>query len=315
MTSFDRAISPGGLEALLACCSPGGPKWFAQLLSKWRPAGQESGSDGLRLAIRNGYLNFYRCGQSVARVCFGRGSRPRAEVHIKYVRKDAASGQHYVKLDCSGLSCRGYDDLGPYGGIAMLETWIAGTRNYAGPEKKFVDCVLAHNANAIDLEMGLPAVANGDTAPRMDLVVLEPNGKNQRIVFWEAKVMGDGRLRKRDQGEPPEVIGQLEDYQKWMTRDGHGKAVAKAYKQNCQLLVAFHRCANQINPQIGKLGDGIMAVADSEHLPEVDPKPRLLIDDRGESKSWAPHEGKLGGTFIRYVRGETPQDYNLRHAA
>lgn len=173
MATFDRQISAAGLEALLDCTKPEGPEWFAHLLSKWRPAGQDSGADGLRLSVRNGYLNFYRCGQSVARVSFGRRARPRAEVHIKYVA-EGATEQRYATLDCSTLTCKTFGDLQPYSGIETLEKWIRASAAYAGVEKKFVDRVLTHNADVIDLEMGLPAASKGDTAPRMDLVVIEP---------------------------------------------------------------------------------------------------------------------------------------------
>jgi hypothetical protein len=39
-----------------------------------------------------------------------------------------------------------------------------------GDEKRFVDLTMAQNRNVIDLEMGLPAYAKGQNAPRMDLV-------------------------------------------------------------------------------------------------------------------------------------------------
>jgi hypothetical protein len=43
--------------------------WWKDLLTLWRPSGQPTKEDyGLRLAIRDGYMNFYRRGQSVARV-------------------------------------------------------------------------------------------------------------------------------------------------------------------------------------------------------------------------------------------------------
>lgn len=55
------------------------------MLKLWRPSGVESGSDGLRLAIRNDYLNFYRLGQSIARVEINSQGIPTAITHFKYV--------------------------------------------------------------------------------------------------------------------------------------------------------------------------------------------------------------------------------------
>jgi hypothetical protein len=304
MASFDRVISPSGLEALLSCTKPHGPHWFAHLLAKWRPAGQDSGADGLRLALRNGYLNFYRCGQSVARVCFGRGAHPQAEVHMKYIDPNATV-QRYARLVGTVLDRRGHGDLTAYSGVEMLEEWISRAGSHGGREKTFVDRVITYNPNVIDLEMALPAASKGDTAPRMDLVVLEPRGENHCIAFWEAKVMGDGRLRKRDPDRSPEVIGQLDEYRKWIERNGHSECVAKAYKRNCEILVALHKLARSINPDIGNLGDAIIDVATSVRTPNIDTRPRLLIDDRNQSASWSAHEGKLRGLFQHYVRGDS----------
>jgi hypothetical protein len=50
--------------------------WFCDLLSCWSPSGDQD-QDGephrLRLAIRDGYINFYRAGQSVSEVRFDKG--------------------------------------------------------------------------------------------------------------------------------------------------------------------------------------------------------------------------------------------------
>ena len=55
-------------------------RWLCDLLHHWHPSGDpigrdtdQEGKEHLRLAIRNGYLNFYRAGQSVAKVGFDDG--------------------------------------------------------------------------------------------------------------------------------------------------------------------------------------------------------------------------------------------------
>lgn len=314
VTSFDRRISKDGLVALLGCTDPGGAAWFADLLSLWRPAGQPSGSHGLRLAIRNGYLNFYRCGQSVARVSIRQGIL-QAEVHIKYVRPDA-SAQTYAVLKSTGLSCKGYNTLDGYKGIHTLKKWIeyAESHKSMSREKRFVDEVLEHNPGVIDLEMGLPAFAprgQKRTAPRMDIVALEEIDDGHQVVFWEAKLMGDGRLRKRDPNVPPEVLKQLDDYRIWMKQPGHSEAVRRAYFNCCVLLLTLHKWALKINPKTGPLGGGIGMVVQGNSLKRVDPIPRLLIDDRGLSQSWKAHETKLGSTKTKYVRGDAASDFRL----
>ena len=51
---------------------------------------------------RNNYLNFYRAGQSVAKVGFVNG-RLTAKIHNKYVYSEKGEGQRYVKLTGSKL--------------------------------------------------------------------------------------------------------------------------------------------------------------------------------------------------------------------
>lgn len=303
MIRFNRELP--GIEHLLAKDRADCAIWLEHLLMKWRPAGQESGLDGLRLAIRNGYLNFYRCGQSVARVSLEK--KPSAAIHIKYI-VETAKEQHYAELtDASTLKCRGYDALESYAGIKTLEGWIKRAQDHSGKEKQFVDDVLAYNPNVIDLEMGLPASAKGDTAPRMDIVALESHDGEYRIIFWEAKVMGDGRLRRDDPTELPEVVTQLENYRIWVERDGHRETIGRAYKRNCEILATLYQRARDINPGIGKLGDAIVAVAEARKIPDVDSRPRLLIYDPECSKSWPSHERKLAdaGIRIHYVRNKS----------
>jgi hypothetical protein len=57
---------------------------------------------------------------------------------------------------------------------------------------------VSRNPDVIDLEMSLPAYSEAPEerrAPRMDLVGIEPIGDRWRVVFWEAKLVGDGRAR------------------------------------------------------------------------------------------------------------------------
>jgi hypothetical protein len=99
MSDFDRSLGPSGLDQLQGLAERPGDNWWKDLLLLWRPAGREAGATGLRLAVRNGYLNFYLRGQSVARIGFTRGSVPFAKTHIKYAALDEhESRQGYVSL-------------------------------------------------------------------------------------------------------------------------------------------------------------------------------------------------------------------------
>jgi hypothetical protein len=302
MTIFDRKLDDRLIARLRDC------PWFVDLLSLWRPAGQPSGEHGLRLAIRNGYLNFYRLGQSVARVTLARGGIPCADLHIKYV-SEGESAQHYARLNGGKVTCQG-DEIARYDGVNTLKQWIGringepgGKKKYSGREKEFVDCVLAHNPDIVDLEMGLPAFLTPEgekVAPRMDIVALEPAGEGYRLVFWEAKLMRDSRLRSRSE---PEVVGQLRRYTEWF--DGAASRfedVRQAYQRNCLILSALHEraAAATVKDQIGALGSGIIHVA-HHGLQDIDIVPRLLIYDVDRPATWDDHRDRLGGIQIHVI--------------
>jgi hypothetical protein len=277
--------------------------WFRDLLLNWRPAGdalqrdmnealksfangrvQGEKPEHLRLAIRNGYLNFYRGGQSVAKVGFGSGGGLQARIHNKYAYDDAGSSQTYVTLTSAGLPDLKTGKIQRYNGSTQLDGWVTNANKHVGDEKRFVDLIVARNPNTIDLEMALPAyslVPKERIAPQMDLVALEPVGDRWRIVFWEAKLVGDPRARCRGDDVSPKVVDQLAQYTSWLRHANHRELVACAYQNTCRLLVAFRRLAKSMNLGIEELGPGIIAAAapDAPSL-LVDDEPRLLIDDR-----------------------------------
>lgn len=309
MTVFDRNLADVGMSRLQDWAE--NLPWFRDLLLRWQPAGygaEEVGADTkhLRLAIRNGYLNFYRLGQSVARVGFDRSGAPEAKIHNKYVERGVGD-QSYVFLKRGRLMSSKRDDLGSYQGREQLDEWIKAAEDHSGSEKCFVDELVARNPNVIDLEMGLPAIGEMKTAPRMDLVALEEDAGAWRVAFWEAKLMADGRLR-RTGDLLPEVVSQLDAYTRWITYEGQTRQVANAYQRACQLLVRFHGLAQSVGAAPVILGQGIRAIADAESPPEVDIKPRLIIDDRSRSASWEAndHHGKLGrhGVAMQLVRSD-----------
>lgn len=211
MSSFARSFPIGSITDEVIESNP----WFADLLRYWRPAGDalhrnlaaeqalvcqgqmaEEDPKRLRLAIRDGYVNFYRSGQSVARVGFGSRGGLQARIHNKYIYGQEGSGQNYLTVTSAGVAGGKIAGETAYGGLADLRGWIANANDHTGKEKKFVDLIVARNPNTIDLEMALPAYSVDPTerrAPRMDLVAIEPVGERWQIVFWEAKLVDDGR--------------------------------------------------------------------------------------------------------------------------
>jgi hypothetical protein len=293
--------------------------WFTDLLFRWHPAGDAVNSrlgDGkavlardcvnkgklqnLRVAFRGGYMNFYCGGQSIAQVKFVRDEL-RAKIHEKYVYGSKHSGQK-----CVTLTSKGFSEHGPGRLVACksISEWISNANPKIGTEKRFVDFVVAHNSDVIDLEMGLPAyskIPEERSAPRIDMVALEPYEGSWRVALWEAKLVGDGRARCRG-NEVPKVVGQLKHYTDWLNDTVRASSVAKAYQKNCGLLVGLHAIARRIRPDIEELGPGILAVATSDAPPPlVDTEPRLLIIYDKDDKSFREngHFDKLKGTGLR----------------
>ena len=157
MSEFARRIER--IDALSDLSSRPADHWWKDLLSLWRPSGIDAGAYGLRLAIRNGYMNFYQRGQSIARIQVDSKGAPTATVHIKYVcgKSVESQSQEYMKLR-DGWVLRDGEQLEKYQGLQTLRKWINRVdEEYAGDEKCFVDKLVAANPNIIDLEMGLPA--------------------------------------------------------------------------------------------------------------------------------------------------------------
>jgi hypothetical protein len=284
--------------------------WFSDLLRCWRPAGEAVGAGcrngevsllpeckaendlkHLRVAFRDGYMNFYRGGQSIAKVSFLSQKKLQARLHNKYVYGRKEGGQAYVTLTSAEFPEREIGRLVPYSG---LDSWISNANEYVGHEKRFVDLIVAHNPNVIDLEMGLPAyskAAGKNRAPRMDLVALEAKGGWWQIVFWEAKLVDDGRARCRGSDAPRVVVGQLADYTDWLDDEERKKRVVLAYQETCRMLVRLHAVARYVCPDIQELGSGIREVAAPGAPPlGIDCKPRLVIDNCRKDVSFEAHK-------------------------
>ena len=289
MTKFDRKFNVDAVEKAL-----GESVWLQDLLVHWCPAGELRGGgkgstqpdkDYLRLAVRDGYLNFYRYGQSVARVNVVHG-KPQAEVHNKYVYGDQGSGQGYVKI--TDGTFKNHDGTRGTFRYGIVHDWIQIAGGHAGKEKSFVDGLVANNPGVIDLEAGLPwdpDIWKERSAKRIDLVALEGFGNGYRLVFWEAKLVTNSEARSRT---VPQVFEQLKNYTCWLAK--HNDEVRDAYQRACQVLVRLHSIAKSRYPNICDLGRAIVAVArqDASQL-GLDTRPRLVIDDANKNAAFTEH--------------------------
>lgn len=130
--------------------------WWKDLLRRWRPSGSPAHDGGLRLAIRNNCLNFYRHGQSVAEV--GGVNRAYARVHIKYAsaRHERNDGdkdvQKCLKFDAEGqYLSKGYSHLEfatPKSVQAWINVWIGRPWHFRR---------IAYQGIGQRAEMGVPA--------------------------------------------------------------------------------------------------------------------------------------------------------------
>ena len=273
------------------------------LLDEWAPSGTPG---SLRLAVRNGYLNFYHLGQSVPKVKFPREGTATASIHHKYVRRP--NKPTYPKIHAS----QGLDDTGTtpeWGGPKMLNSWIAKAACHANREKRLVDALLDRSSKIIDLEIALPARDDTETsgdgrrsAPRIDIAALDDDPA--RVVFWEVKRINDARLRSKS---VPKVVDQLHAYREYVR--SKPQLFKDAYRNTCCILSQFHdiACGHWDSPR--PLDRLVSEVANGLHL-EVDDEPRLLIiEDEAHKGNWDHHLSELTnrlGDRVQLVRPGQP---------
>lgn len=292
MGIFTRSISTLGLNSLHAMANEAGENWWKDLLSLWRPSGQPCGDDGLRLAIRDGYLNFYFHGQSIAKVCFGHGGVPRIETHVKYVANEQ-KGQGHAKLVGNQISLPHSGKTLPYNGVHTVREWIRRAFPYIHNEKHFVDEIVGANESVIDVEMALPAWGEQTSALRVDFVTLTHKSDETRITCWEAKLLSDARLVSK---EEPKVLQQIQSYKDYLKVQDHREHVQTAYCEACKLLVQFQGMAERCGHPDIALTDAITSTAEGISPLTIHPGLQLVIlndSPNGERANWSMHEAKL----------------------
>ena len=214
------------------------------LFDRWALPGQPiTPQRPLRLALRDGYVNFYVKGQSAAKLSRGRDG-PKLSVHRAYVTGRRRSGERDDVPPVQGYEDYGAARLADPSTAALVAGWIETAESYASAEKRFVDDLVTANPGVIDLEMGLPASdlpGSERVAPRMDLVVAQiAKDTPISIAFWEAKCANNGELRATAQ-LAPKVLDQIGRYVRWMLEDGRVAQVQEAYRKTAATLLDLYR--------------------------------------------------------------------------
>lgn len=302
MSEFKRRLDRIEILKELAATSEG--NWWKELLQRWQLPGKDAGSDGLRLAIRDNYLNFYRLGQSVARVGFDAKGTAYASVHLEYLGfPKPPKGKEYARLKNSVFSGSDYPDT-PYQLGKTLPSIIKMAERWTRREKFMVDKLVAHTQSSVDLEIGLPRIGDKGGAPRMDLAVLEKdqNSDGVKLIFWEAKTIDDDRLRSTVPADA-KVHKQLEKYEQFMGNEKRRLNATDQYRNYCILLVQLAKMAGKeadLSPFVRQVASGVALI--------VDPKPRLIIlegvtkEGLKETDGLSDCEVKRGRNWEKYER-------------
>lgn len=297
------------------------PNWWQDLLNSWAPAGSmPTKGRYLRLAIRKDYLNFYHCGQSIAKVALGRGRKPYARVHEKFINPLSA-GQNYARLSgANTMQLKSELTSSLYEGVKSLRTWSASSETYANPEKIGIEKIIQRYPDIIDIELGVPAWdeqandtgrAEGSRkfAPRMDLVALEEvSGGSIRVAFWEAKTVRDDRLRIPSGS--PEVLKQLRTYERYLSREAYGGAALEACRDTCRIICDIHQMASDLAGDNGMppIGTLIQKVCQGHEIAAIDSAPRLMIF-KARSSSGVETEPKGWPEHLNLLRSLVPVSY------
>lgn len=314
---FRRSLSDARMQALTeAAAQP--DHWWRDLLTLWRPSGTTAGAHGLRLALRDGYLNFYRRGQSVARVGFDGRNRPKLSVHAKYVVSEEERrlpGLKYASLTSREIVHPEIPDR-PYEGVETLKAWIAtidAGYSKVGGEKPLIDLLLDQpdNASVIDLEMGLPAWGDETAAPRMDVVTIEDRNGRLVIVFGEVKRVDDSRIRC-SVGAKPEVMKQLDKYERYLDVPAHRDAIINAYRHSASRLTELADMARGVGNAEVALGSTLVRAASGEALDIADKAALVVIrHGRFSEPHWLRHRQRLVDLGVRVVDLDGPTAMNL----
>lgn len=251
MTAFTRTFRIGGDYGVQ-------PKWtehdwVQELFKYWTlPGDDRTDGKALRIGIRNGYLNLYAQGQSVAKFSVPSG-KPSVFMSTTYLEgRTKVSGRSPSKSRNATDAERKPENI---------DSWIETALTFSGDEKRFVDDLVAASPNVIDLEMALstPDSPQGRKLSRMDVVVVQTNTNAPTIAFWEAKCSNNSELRARKEIEisptgqrisGAHVAEQISDYEFKLRDDQLRTRIGDQYRETAKILCALCAAFGKGTPPI-----------------------------------------------------------------
>lgn len=243
MAQFRRGIrKPGMMEALAQLATRSG--WWRDVLR----------DKSLVIGVRDDYLNVYWRGQSIFKVEMKHGHIV-TTTHPKYLLDPDLSGQVTLDTETGTFALDGLNALTctyvPDGTLPKLKR-AAGL--FAGDEKAGVQAIVNANPNVVDVEIAFPAEAGSRSVPRIDIATFEDAGTSVKLMFWEAKMLGNPELRSS--GEKT-IVRQIETYR---TRLGQQAApVIESYAliaRNLVDLAHMSEGARAVAPVVRKVAEG-----------------------------------------------------------
>lgn len=172
----------------------------------------------------------------------------------------------------------------------------------ADAEKAGCHELAVRNPSVIDVEVAFPGKYVFDdkatSAPRVDLAAVEADGRDARLVFWEAKTYENGELRALDEKTPAKVCGQVKRYRQILAE--HRATVEESYFRVAANLVAFKALG-----WVRTLSDTIEVVGKGEAKLRLHDEPAVGLVvfgfDAGQrdEKRWMGHRDKLKKSIER----------------
>jgi len=293
MSKFNHGLSPEFIRQLAEEANK--HSWWADVLNDPK----------LFVAVREEYLNAYWRGHSLFLVKPG----PKITTHVKFLLDPGLDDQVPLverEFRIGELQERGF--VSHYEGPKTLTKMKKASGLFSGLEKTGCHEIEVNNPEVIDCEIAFGGTASsGDVGDkkgpsRVDLACLERgNGKDARLVFWEAKHYSNPDLRAED-GRPVPVCDQVKGYQKYLSDADNCKAVVDSYTKVAVNLVAIRDMGlrRRLSPLIVEVGTGKRSLT-------LDPEPQVGLVifgfDQAEKvhPGWKHHLDRLKSEFKRVV--------------